>query len=88
MRERVGGTAVAKPASVAPPMAPLVIHDDVVFDLPSLRQALSLRGRTLPREIRAGRLTAYKRAGRYFVFGRDVKAWLRGGTVKGRTSEG
>jgi hypothetical protein len=68
------------PAPVAA-SAPIVLDDDAVFSLEQLRQALGLRKRTLPREIRAGRLTVCKRAGRYFVFGSDIKKWLRGGAL-------
>ena len=76
---------------VAPPAAagaPLTLHDDAVFTLEQLRQALGLRARTLPREVRAGRLTVCKRAGRYFVLGLDVKKWLRGGEVKKKAADG
>ena len=52
------------------------------MSLDQLRRVLGLRARTLPREVRAGRLVVCKRAGRYFVFGSDVKKWLRGGVVK------
>jgi hypothetical protein len=69
-------------ASLSAPPVPLVLHDDAVFTLEQLRQALGLRSRTLPREVRGGRLKVNKRAGRYFIFGSDVKAWLRAGAIQ------
>jgi hypothetical protein len=61
---------------------PLVLIDDMVALLDWWRQALGVKARTLPREIRAGRLVVHKRAGKYFAFGADIKSWLRAGLVR------
>jgi hypothetical protein len=41
--------------------------------------ALGLKPNTLPREIRLGRLEARRRAGRFYILGRWLVAWLEAG---------
>jgi hypothetical protein len=74
----------SKVAEKAPAVSgsPLLLHPHAVFSLAQLCQALGVRPRTLPREVREGRLKVCKRAGRYYFFGQDVADWLRGGQLK------
>jgi hypothetical protein len=62
----------------------VVIDPTGVYTPAWVRSALRLRGSTLRREIREGRLTVSKRAGRYFILGEQLLDWLRGGEVKRR----
>jgi hypothetical protein len=48
----------------------------------SLRATLGIRV-SLKYEIRRGRLKVYKRCGKYFTTGREVKDWIRRGEVFG-----
>lgn len=59
---------------------PLLIPDDAVYSLEAARVALGFRSRkTLSAEISAGRLRASLRAGRRWIKGADLRAWLVGG---------
>ena len=58
-----------------------VIRPTEVFDKAGLLQTVGIRESTVRREIRLGRLKAYRRGGRYFFLGNDVLDWLRGGLV-------
>lgn len=57
------------------------IKPNMVFDLQSATAALGLNRTTLPREIKLGRLRAARRAGKVFLLGRWLLAWLREGVV-------
>jgi hypothetical protein len=58
-----------------------VIQATAVYDLAQARAALGLAKGTLSREIRLGRLRASSRAGKRFVLGEWLLAWLRGGEL-------
>jgi hypothetical protein len=58
-----------------------VIDQQTVYTLHSLTDLLGLKKGTLPREMRLGRLRYAKRAGRVYVLGEWVLAWLRAGEV-------
>jgi hypothetical protein len=60
----------------------LVIPDDAVFTMKTLRATLGIRV-SLKYEIRRGRLKVYKRCGKYFTTGIEVKDWLRRGQIFG-----
>jgi hypothetical protein len=62
----------------------LVLHSRAVFLAADAAAALRLSASTFRREIRLGRLKICKRAGRYFVTGRQLLAWLEGGEVQPR----
>jgi hypothetical protein len=76
---RRGRAAEHGPAE-ARPAGPHVIDPHAVYTVPSATAALGLRKECLPREIRAGRLQARKRGGRYWILGSWLLAWLEGGT--------
>jgi hypothetical protein len=61
---------------------PHVIDPHAVYTLESARTALGLAKACLPREIRLGRLKVAKRAGRYFVLGSWLLAWIEDGEIK------
>ena len=54
-----------------------------VLDREGLQQALGLNPSTLGREVRKGRLKAYRRAKKDYFLGSDVLEWLRDGEVNG-----
>jgi hypothetical protein len=58
-----------------------------VYRLGAVQEALGLRRTTLPREIRAGRLRAAKRAGRIFILGEWILEWIAAGEVRLRQSK-
>jgi hypothetical protein len=63
--------------------APIPIIDPHhIFTLDSLTRTLSLRPGTLPRELRMGRLKYSKRAGRVWILGSWVLAWLQAGEIR------
>jgi hypothetical protein len=65
-----------------PTPAPVpVIHPRQVFTIDSLTQTLGLRRGTVPRELRLKRLRHSKRAGRIWILGEWVVAWLQAGEV-------
>jgi hypothetical protein len=65
------------------------IDPNAVYTLESARACLGLANATLRREIRLGRLRVSKRAGRYFLLGDWLLAWLREGEIpRGRRSGG
>ena len=68
----------------APQTAPsfLVIPDDAIFTMRSLRETLGIRV-SLKYEVRRGRLKVYRRCGRYYTTGIEVKDWLRRGEICG-----
>lgn len=69
----------------APPaQAVHVIDPRAVYTLATARAALGLRENTLPREIRARRLRAAKRAGRIFILGGWLLEWIQGGELARR----
>jgi hypothetical protein len=74
----------SKKANTPPPSPPtfLVIPDDAIFTMRTLRATLGIRV-SLKYEIRRGRLKVYKRCGKYFTTGIEVKDWLRRGEVFG-----
>jgi hypothetical protein len=70
----------AEPPQLAP--AFLVIPDDAIFTMASLRATLGIRV-SLQYEIRRGRLKVFRRCGRYYTTGVEVKDWIRRGPVYG-----
>ena len=64
---------------VARPGAPHVIDPHACYTIPTATAALGLRKECLPREIRAGRLQARKRGGRYWILGAWLLAWVESG---------
>jgi hypothetical protein len=76
---------VRKSEIAAPPALPVhVIVPTAVYTVAQARAALGLRATTLPREIRAGRLRAARRGGRYYVLGSWLLQWVEAGEVKVR----
>jgi hypothetical protein len=68
-----------------PTAAPLCVLDPhAVYDLERATAALGLAETSLQREIRAGRLRACKRRGKYFLLGSQLLAWLQGGELPRR----
>src|SRR5262249_10660522 len=65
---------------------PHVIASTAIYSLVQAQQALGLRKSTLAREIREGRLRVAKRAGKYFVLGAWLLAWVEGGELKRRAA--
>ena len=61
---------------------PHIIVPTAVYDLEAARSALALTRTTLNRELRLGRLRVAKRAGKIFVLGEWLLAWLRAGEVR------
>lgn len=68
-----------KQATAAGPAA--VIHDDALYTLQTATAALGLRPgkKGLQREVRLGRLRAHVRLGKYWITGRDLRAWVESG---------
>jgi hypothetical protein len=62
---------------------PHVIRPTAVYTLTTAQEALGLNASTLGREIRLGRLRSAKRAGKVFILGRWLLAWLERG-ARGR----
>jgi hypothetical protein len=79
MRSKRSGRTVAASAEQRPP-GPHVIDPTAVYTIATATAALTLRKECLPREIRLGRLQARKRAGRYWILGKWLLAWLATGT--------
>jgi hypothetical protein len=73
----------AKKAEPLPPApAFLVIPDDAIFTMKSLRATLGIRV-SLKYQIRRGELKVFRRCGRYYTTGIEVKDWIRRGEVFG-----
>jgi hypothetical protein len=70
--------------AAAPLGGPIIIPRDSVFLLADAGAYLKLPPTCLPREVRLGRLRVSKRAGRYWVTGEALLAWLEGGVVSRR----
>ena len=64
-----------------------IIHATQVFTLDALQKCLGLRDGTLTRELRLGRLRSSKRAGRRWVLGSWVLAWIRAGESRRAPAE-
>lgn len=56
------------------------ITPDLVADREGLRKLLGIRDSAISREIRVGRLRAYKLCNRDFFRGTDIIAWLESRT--------
>lgn len=65
------------PSATNPHVVPVVIQPDAVYRPEQLRDMLGLNKTTLEKELDAGRLRKCKVAGKVFVLGRWVLAWLR-----------
>lgn len=65
--------------------APIIIPT-AVYTSETLKSVLGLRASTIAREIRLGRLQVSRRAGRYYVLGSWVLAWLVAGQVPVKAS--
>ena len=76
---RTRGAPVVEPA--ASPPAGHVIHPDAVYTADEVQAIFKLRKSGIRREWRMGRLRVSKRAGRYFILGRWLIAWLEAGEV-------
>jgi len=72
---------MATDAASTPRIRPHVIVPDAVYTLTTANAALGLARNCLPREIRLGRLRVSRRAGRYFILGRWLLAWIEAGEV-------
>jgi hypothetical protein len=66
--------------------APHLIQPNAVYDLVAAREALGLSKTTLNRELRLGRLQVSRRAGKYYLLGEWLLAWLRAGQVRKKTT--
>jgi hypothetical protein len=64
-----------------PVIAGVVLHPHAVFLADQVRQMLHLKGSSLRREIREGRLRVCKRCGRHYFTGQQLLDWLRGGEL-------
>jgi hypothetical protein len=62
--------------------APHVIKPTAVYDVEQARAALGLAKGTLGREVRLGRLRVARRAGKTYILGRWLLAWLEAGEVR------
>lgn len=74
-----------KAPTANPPPTPadaVVLQPTAVYSLDDARRLLKLRKNCLPREVRLGRLRVSKRAGRYFVLGEWLLAWIAGGELR------
>jgi hypothetical protein len=71
------------PAAAAPPAIP-VIHPRSVMTLDQAGELLALPPSCLPREARLGRLRTSRRAGRLWVTGAWLLAWIEGGETSRR----
>jgi hypothetical protein len=60
---------------------PHVIEPTAVYSVAEAVAALRLRQSTIRRELREGRLRVAKRAGRYYLLGKWLLAWIEGGEV-------
>jgi hypothetical protein len=69
------------PAELTAAAAVHVISPTAVYFVDDLTRLFRLRKSTVRRELREGRLSVCKRAGRYFVLGEQLLAWLRGGEL-------
>jgi hypothetical protein len=61
-----------------------VIAPTGVYFVEDAKRILRLKESTIRREVREGRLRISKRAGRYFILGAWLLAWIRGGEVRRR----
>ena len=79
---------------IEPPPPPAVVHPNTVYLAATFKATFGLRGTSLPREVRSGRLRVSKRCGRYYILGAWALDWIRAGEVKraapvaGPTAEG
>jgi hypothetical protein len=78
-RLRQNGKKSPKYVRRAAPELAVEILPNGVYSITGITQLLRLRRHSLPREIRAKRLVAHKRCGRWWVLGKDVIAWLEQG---------
>jgi hypothetical protein len=67
---------------MATPAPAPIIHPRQVFSIDSLTQTLGLRRGTIPRELRLKRLRYSKRAGKVWILGAWVLAWLQSGEIQ------
>jgi hypothetical protein len=58
-----------------------IIDPRAVYGKDQLRRLLGLRGSSIGREIREGRLRVSRRCGRYFFTGTWILQWLEGGEL-------
>jgi hypothetical protein len=66
----------------APPTPPArVIDPNGVYFVEEARQLLHLRGTSIRREVRQGRLRVSKRCGRYYLLGRWLLEWIERGEL-------
>lgn len=61
-----------------------VLHDDAVYVTEELTvdapdKGIHVTADGLRREVKAGRLKCYRRVGRNYYLGKDLKEWLKGG---------
>jgi len=73
--------AKIKPPPTAYVPAP-VIDPNQVFSLSQAAATLGLAKTSLPREIRARRLIAYRRCGRNYILGKDLLNWITSNPVR------
>jgi hypothetical protein len=57
------------------------IQPTAVYSVESARASLGLAKATIGREVRLGRLRVAKRAGKYFLLGEWLLAWIRDGEI-------
>jgi hypothetical protein len=60
---------------------PHVIHPTAIYSLEEAQALFRLRPSTVRREVREGRLRIARRAGRYFLLGEWLLAWLKAGEI-------
>jgi hypothetical protein len=77
------GNGTASPARSADAACqPFTILPEAVYTVPAATAAIQANPSTLPREIRAGRLRAAKRAGRLLILGQWLLWWVQAGEVR------
>ncbi len=83
MRKRKYSEAAPSPAPAADrAIGPLcTISAGDVYDVGGAQRALRLTKSTIRREVREGRLRVCKRAGRYYITGEQLLAWLHSGEL-------
>src|SRR5262249_58981934 len=81
----------AKPDPEPPPaigVQPRVVDPHAVFSREEFQAYFRISRATVRNEVREGRLRVSKRAGRYWLLGARILAWLQEGeVVKSRSSE-
>jgi hypothetical protein len=73
---------ILDPAPPAAQALPHVIDPRAVYFPEDVRRIFRLKASTIRREVREGRLRVAKRAGRYYLLGAWLLAWIEAGELK------